>query len=80
MKVDIEQFDERDGGLRRQDYDGETLFIVDLGTGIGDATVDTTDGTAIVVTDTGEQFEFDLPDGVRGTSIRNGVLTIEVDR
>ena len=81
MKIDIEQFDEQEqGGLQRYDYDEATLFVADLGTEVGDASVDVVDGTAIVVTGAGEQFEFDVPDGVREASIRSGVLTIEVDR
>jgi len=81
MKIDIEQFDEQErGSLQRYDYGETTLFVADLGAEIGDATVDVVDGAAIVVTDAGEHLEFALPERVREASIRNGVLTIEVDR
>lgn len=81
MKIDIEQFDERDDPrLQRYDYDDETVFVADLGLETGDATVDVVDRTAIVVTDSGSEFEFGVPDGVREASIRNGVLTFEVAR
>ena len=80
MKTDMQRFGDRNGELRRQDYDEEILFVADLGTEIGDATVDAVDGTAIVVTEDDEQREFALPEGVRAATINNGVLTIEVAR
>jgi hypothetical protein len=80
MKTDMQRFGDRNDELRRQDYDEEILFVADLGTEIGDATVDAVDGTAIVVTEDDEQREFALPEGVRAATINNGVLTIEVKR
>jgi len=80
METDIQRSDERDDGLRRYDYDEETLFVADLGTEAGGATVETVDGAAVVVAEDGEQFEFALPGRARATSINSGVLTIEVDR
>lgn len=79
MKTDIQQFGGRNDELRRQDYETETLFVADLGTEIGDATVDLVEKTAIVVA--GEnQYEFAVPESVRAATINNGVLTIEVAR
>ena len=79
MRSNAQQFGRRDDdSLRRYDYEEETVFVADLGTETGDATVDAVDGSAIVVAESGEQFEFALPDGAREPSIRNGVLTIEV--
>ena len=78
MKPNTQQFnDSGEESLRRYDYDGETLLVGDLGVEVGETSVDVVDGTAIVVTDAGEQFEFAVPAGATAT-INNGVLTIEV--
>ena len=79
MKIDMQQFGDRNDELRRQDYETETLFVADLGTETRDATVDVVEKTAIVVA--GEnQREFAVPDSVQAATINNGVLTIEVAR
>lgn len=65
-----------DVGLRRYDYDEETVLAADFGPR-EDASVDVVGDTAIVVVD-GEQYDLDLPAGDAQAFIRNGVLSIEV--
>ena len=68
--------------VRRYEYDDSTVFAVDLG-GVGEATTDVVDGTVIVVFDDGDeprQAEFELPDDDARAFIKNGVLTVEVER
>jgi hypothetical protein len=62
-------------GLRRYEYDDETVLAADLGPG-RDASVDVLDDAVIVVVD-GEQYDLELSGDARAF-IRNGVLTIEV--
>jgi len=62
---------------RRYEYEDSVVLVADLG--IGDATVDVVDDTAIVVTDD-DQYEVELPDGAARASLNNGVLTIEVEQ
>lgn len=75
----VRQQSERDDPVvRRYEYDGHVVLAADLGYA-GDGSVDVVDGTAIVVVGD-EQHEFDLPEGDARASIRNGVVTIEVEQ
>ncbi|WP_123539190.1 DUF7127 family protein [Halosimplex salinum] len=65
-----------DVGLRRYEYDDETVLAADLGPS-RDASVDVLDDAVIVVVDD-EQYDLELA-GDAQAFIRNGVLTIEVD-
>lgn len=75
-----QQFDRDGPDVRRYEYEQSTVVAADLGPG-GDGSVDLVDGTAIVVVGD-EQYDVDLPDGDGDSraSIRNGVLTIEVEQ
>ncbi|MXR42690.1 Hsp20/alpha crystallin family protein [Halobaculum sp. WSA2] len=75
--------DRRGRFLRRYDYDDATVIAADLNAADDDVTVDTVDGTAIVVIAPegdrdDEEFEFELPGPAASVDIENGVLTIEV--
>lgn len=73
--------DRRGRFLRRYDYDDGTVIAADLNAADEDVTVDTVDGTAIVVVerdDDDEEFEFELPGSAASVDIENGVLTITV--
>lgn len=72
--------DRRERFLRRYDYDDGTVIAADLNAADENVTVDTVDGTAIVVIerdDDDEEFEFDLPGSATSVDIENGVLTIQ---
>ncbi|QZP37884.1 DUF7127 family protein [Halobaculum magnesiiphilum] len=76
--------DRRERFLRRYDYDDGTVIAADLNAADEDVTVDTVDGTAIVVIDgegdrEDEEFEFDLPGPAASVDIENGVLTIGIN-
>jgi len=68
--------------VQREEIDGGTRIVADLGPGVKDASVEVLDDVALVVIEDGpthSQFELDLPeDGSADTFITNGVLTIEV--
>ena len=69
--------------VRRYDYDDRTVLAADVGTPDGAVTVDTVDGTAIVVLDGDggqEEFEIELPGPAANVDTQNGVLTITIDR
>jgi hypothetical protein len=66
-----------DVGLRQYEYDDSYVMAADFGPG-RDVTVDVVDDTVIVIHD-GEQYDVDVSGDARAF-IRNGVLTIEVDR
>ncbi len=73
--------DRRDRFVRRYDYGDGTVVAADLNAADDDVSVDTVDGTAIVVVERGDgtdEFEFDLPGPAASVDIENGVLTIEV--
>jgi len=75
--------DRRERFLRRYDYDDGTVIAADLNAADERVTVDTVDGTAIVVIehsndDDEEEFEFELPGSAASVDIENGVLTITV--
>ena len=83
--MDLRTF--RDEGaqfVRRYEYDDVDMFAIDLGSVGADATADIVDGTVIVVVEDGRdqprQAEFELPEGEARAFIKNGVLTIEVER
>lgn len=74
-----------DGRLvRRYDYPDRSVFAVDVTggeEGVESVSVDTVDGTAIVVVETetdSETFEFEVPGEVTETTANNGVVTVEV--
>lgn len=73
----IQQFSDEDVAARRYDYGDRELLAVDFGTG-ADGAVEVVDGTAIVVVGD-EQYDLEVPAGVVRATIRNGVLTIEVE-
>lgn len=73
----LQQFSDGDVAARRYDYGDRELLAVDFGAG-ADGTVEVVDDTAIVVVGD-EQHDLDVPAGVVRASIRNGVLTIEVE-
>ena len=69
--------------VRRYDYDDRTVLAADLGADEEDVSVDTVDGTAIVVVQRGdreEEFEIDLPGPAANVDTQNGVLTITVSQ
>ncbi|QRV14421.1 DUF7127 family protein [Haloterrigena salifodinae] len=77
----LEQFTKDEGQVaRRYEYGDETVLAVDFGAEHASASVDTVDGTVIVVVDD-DQYEFELPVGADDahTFIKNGVLTVEVE-
>ena len=83
--MDLRTF--RDEGaqfVRRYEYDDVDMFAIDLGSVGAEATADIVDGTVIVVLEDGQdqprQAEFELPEGEARAFIKNGVLTIEVER
>lgn len=73
-----QQFDDDGPVLRRYEYDDSVVLAADLGHA-GDGSVDVVDGTALVVVGD-QQHEIDLPAGEARASIRNGVVTIEVEQ
>lgn len=64
--------------VREFDYGDAVVYAADLGV-VGDATADVVDDTVVVVAGD-EQYDFELPDGEARAFIRNGVLTVEVQR
>lgn len=72
----LQQFSETDIAARHYEYGDREVFVADFGT--ADGTVDIVDDTAIVVVGE-DQYDLPVPAGVDRASIRNGVLTIEVD-
>ncbi|MFC6785500.1 Hsp20/alpha crystallin family protein [Halobaculum halobium] len=76
--------DRRERFLRRYDYDDGTVIAADLNAADEDVTVDTVDGTAIVVIAredgrADEEFEFELPGSAASVDIENAVLTIGIN-
>ncbi|UIO98585.1 Hsp20/alpha crystallin family protein [Halobaculum sp. CBA1158] len=72
--------DRRDRFVRRYDYADGTVVAADLNAADEDVSVDTVDGTAIVVIagdENDEEFEFELPGPAANVDIENGVLTIQ---
>lgn len=66
--------------VRQYNYPGRTVLAVDL-PGERAASVDTVDGTAIVVVGEGgdaETFEFELPGEPVSATANNGVVVVEV--
>jgi hypothetical protein len=74
--VETQRFDD-DVQLRRYEYDDRAVLAADFGPG-REASLDVLDETVIVVVD-GEQYDLEV-DGDPRAFIRNGVLTIEVER
>jgi HSP20 family molecular chaperone IbpA len=75
--------DRRERFLRRYDYDDKTVIAADLNAADDDVSVDTVDGTVVVVIARAgehedEEFEFDLPGPAATVDIENGVLTIGI--
>lgn len=73
-----QRFTEQGGFITRYDYDDETVLVADIGLST-EASIDVVDGTAIVVIGD-EQYEFDVPAGDAQAFIKNGIVTIEVER
>ena len=63
--------------VTHHETDGRKKVVADLGAAV-DATVDVTDGLALVTVD-GETTELELPGDPERAFIRNGVLTIELE-
>lgn len=63
--------------VRRYEDEDELVVVADVGPVQG--SVDVVDDTAIIVVDD-DQFEVDLPAGEARAFMKNGVVTIEVDR
>ncbi|MFC6613858.1 Hsp20/alpha crystallin family protein [Halopenitus salinus] len=77
------QFTDGDAQVRRYEYPDRWVLAADLGVADDQVTVDTVGDTAIVVIDrngTEAETEFDLPGPAADVAVRNGVLTIEVER
>lgn len=77
------QFTDGDAQVRRYEYPDRWVLAADLGVADDRVTVDTVGDTAIVVIDrdgTETETELDLPGPAVNVELRNGVLTIEVDR
>lgn len=75
----LQQFSDDEVAARRYDYGDRTVLAVDFGK-TADSTVDIVDDTAIVVVGD-EQYDLEVPsesDVIRA-SIRNGILSIEVE-
>ena len=69
--------------VRRYDYDDAWVLAADVGASAGDIDIDIVGTTAIVVADDGSEVteaEFELPGGDATAEVRNGVVTIEVER
>ncbi|PSP97877.1 hypothetical protein BRC94_09280 [Halobacteriales archaeon QS_5_70_17] len=76
--TDQQRFQEREGVVRRYDYDDAVVFAADVGP-VEEAAVDVADGTAMVVVDD-RQYEFEVPAGDAQAFIKNGVVTVEVEQ
>lgn len=75
--------DRRERFVRRYEYDDHTVIAADLDAADDDISVDTVDGSAVVVirrADGEEEFEFDLPGPAASVDIENGVLTIDISK
>ncbi|QLG62706.1 DUF7127 family protein [Halorarum salinum] len=69
--------------VRRYDYDDETVVAADVDADEDAVTVDTVDGTAIVVVERDggeEEFELELPGPAANVDTQNGVLTIRISQ
>ncbi|WP_435128961.1 DUF7127 family protein [Halobaculum sp. D14] len=69
--------------VRQYDYDDRTVIAADLNADDDAVSVDTVDGTAIVVVDRDgeeDEFEFELPAPAANVDTTNGVLTITIDQ
>ncbi len=72
---ELQQFGD-EAAVGRYEYDDGVVLAVDFGPST-EATVETVDGTVIVVT-RDDQYDLDVAGGA-DAFINNGVLTIEVD-
>ncbi len=80
VSIDIQQSEEP--MVRRYEYEGSSIVVADVGSAEG-ATVDVVDGTAVVVVpeEGGDrQYEIDLPGEEAKAVMRNGVVTVEIER
>lgn len=73
-----QRFTEQEGAVAQYDYGDEIVLVADIGPET-DGSVDVVDGTAMIVAN-GDQYEFDIPEGDAQAFIKNGVVTIEVER
>ncbi len=77
--IDIQQSDEP--MVRRYEYEDSSVVVADVGSVEG--TVDVVDGTALVVvpgSDGDDQYEIDVPGEEAKAVMRNGVVTVEIER
>ena len=80
VSIDIQQSEEP--MVRRYEYEGSSIVVANVGSAEG-ATVDVVDGTAVVVVpeEGGDrQYEIDLPGEEAKAVMRNGVVTVEIER
>lgn len=75
---DRQQSAELKSTVRRYEYDDVLVVAADVGAG-HEGAVDVVDGTAIVVVGE-DQHELDLPAGEARAFMKNGVVTVEVER
>lgn len=73
-----QRFTEQEGAVAQYEYDDEIVLVADIGPGT-DGSVDVVDRTAVIVVNE-KQYEFDIPEGDAQAFIKNGVVTIEVER
>jgi HSP20 family molecular chaperone IbpA len=69
--------------VRRYEYDDSWVIVADVGVADEDVSVDVVGRTAIVVAETGDRVtetEFELPGEDASVGLKNGVLTITVDK
>ncbi len=77
--IDIQQSDEP--MVRRYEYEDSSVVVADVGSVEG--TVDVVDGTVLVVvpgSDGDDQYEIDVPGEEAKAVMRNGVVTVEIER
>ena len=66
--------EQEDVTIARQEYEDESLVVVDFGRGV-EAVLDVVGDTAIVVAGD-RQFEFEMPEGAAEVTTNNGMLVI----
>jgi hypothetical protein len=64
--------------IRKEQYDKESILVVDFGPTVQELSLDIVDDTAIVITD-GKQFEFEVPTDADDVTVNDGILTIKQD-
>ncbi|MFA9517806.1 Hsp20/alpha crystallin family protein [Halopenitus sp. H-Gu1] len=77
------QFTDGDAQIRRYEYPDQWVLAADLGVADDRVAVDTVGDTAIIAIEQDgkdAEGELDLPGPAANVELRNGVLTIEVER